>query len=62
MHSLVRASLLALAGLLPFSASSQTHYTIQSLQLNQNNEGNYPLQFDWNRDGIPDFLASANTN
>ena len=62
MHSLVRASILALAGLVPFSASSQTHYTIQSLQLNQDGAGDWPLQYDWNRDGIPDFLASGDTN
>jgi hypothetical protein len=37
-------------------------YTVQSLQLNQNNSGDYPLEYDWNRDGIPDFLASADTN
>jgi hypothetical protein len=62
MKLLIRASLLALAGLLAFAVSSQAQYTVQSLQLNQNNAGDYPLEYDWNRDGIPDFLASADTN
>jgi hypothetical protein len=62
MKLLIRASLLALAGLLPFAVSSQAQYTVQSLQLNQDNPANYPLQYDWNRDGIPDFLASGDTN
>jgi len=62
MQCLIRASLLGLAGLVSFSAISQAQYTVQPLQLNQNGSGNYPLQIDWNRDGIPDFLASGDSN
>jgi hypothetical protein len=62
MQCLIRASLLGLAGLVSFSAISQAQYTIQPLQLNQDNSANYPVQFDWNHDGIPDFLASGDTN
>jgi hypothetical protein len=62
MQCLIRASLLGLAGLISFSTTSQAQYTVQSLQLNQDNSANYPVQFDWNHDGIPDFLASGDTN
>jgi hypothetical protein len=62
MQCLVRASFLALAGLISFSASALAQYSVQSLQLNQDSSGNSPLQIDWNRDGIPDFLASGDSN
>jgi len=40
-------------------AASWSQYSIKSYTLNVDDDGDYPLQIDINRDGVPDFLGGS---
>lgn len=52
------SALLALS-LLLLPVTSQSQYSIRPYTLNVDNDGDYPLQLDINRDGVPDFLGGS---
>lgn len=63
MRLLITAGLVVLAGFYCAPAAAQGKYTVTPYSLNGDTPlSTNPLQIDWNRDGVPDFLASSDLN